>query len=71
TVRSVQADSPADRAGIEEGDVVISMNSTAVTSGESLVGLVRSRKVGERVTLTVVRDGSQQKIQVTLAASAR
>ncbi|WP_232020887.1 trypsin-like peptidase domain-containing protein [Acidipropionibacterium jensenii] len=71
TVRSVQADSPADRAGIREGDVVISMNSTTVTSGESLVGLVRSRKVGERVTLTVVRDGSQQKIQVTLAASAR
>lgn len=71
SVRSVQADSPADRAGIREGDVVISMNSTTVTSGESLVGLVRSRKVGERVTLTVVRDGSQQKIQVTLAASAR
>ncbi len=71
SVRSVQSGSPAAKAGIQEGDVIVTMNSTNVTSGESLVGLVRSRKVGEQVTLTLVRNGSQQKVKVTLAAAAQ
>jgi putative serine protease PepD len=70
-VRSVQPGSPAAKAGIQPGDVVVEMNSTNVTSGESLVGLVRARKVGEQVTLTIVRNGSQQKVSVTLAAAVQ
>lgn len=68
-VRALQSGSPADKAGVKEGDVVIKMNSTTVTSGEGLVGLVRSRQVGEKVTLTLVRDGSEQKVSATLAAA--
>lgn len=70
-VRAVEPGSPAAKAGIHRGDVVVAMNSTNVTSGESLVGLVRSRKVGEQVALTIVRNGSQQKVTVTLAAAAQ
>ncbi len=68
-VRSVESGAPADKAGVREGDVVIKVNSTTVTSGEGLVGLVRSRKVGEKVTLTLVRDGAEQKVSATLAAA--
>lgn len=68
-VRSVQSGTPADKAGVKEGDVVIKVNSTTVTSGEGFVGLVRSREVGEKVTLTLVRDGVEQKVSATLAAA--
>lgn len=70
-VASVQAGSPAAGADLREGDVIIAMDSTNVISGESLVGLVRARKVSEQITLTLVRGGSQQQVKVTLAAAPR
>lgn len=70
-VASVQAGSPAAGADLREGDVIIAMDSTNVTSGESLVGLVRARKVSEQITLSLVRGGSQQQVKVTLAAAPK
>lgn len=70
-VHSVQSGAPADKAGVKEDDVITKMDNTTVTSGEGLVGLVRSKKVGQKVTLTLVRDGSQQKVTATLAAAAK
>lgn len=70
-VHSIQAGAPADKAGVKQGDVITKMDNTTVTSGEGLVGLVRSKKVGQKVTLTLVRDGSEQKVTATLAAAAK
>lgn len=70
-VHSIQSGAPAAKAGVKEGDVIIKMDNTTVTSGEGLVGLVRSKKVGQKVTLTLVRDGSEQKVTATLAAAAQ
>jgi len=60
---------PADAAGIRPGDVILAVGSTPVTAPEELIVQVRARAVGDSVTLTVRRDGREQRITVTLAAS--
>jgi S1-C subfamily serine protease len=62
-VAEVQPGSAAEMAGIEIGDVVVAIDADPVQSSAALrnaVGLVR---LGERVTLTVVRDGETTTIE--------
>jgi putative serine protease PepD len=61
---------PAEKAGIRPGDVILGVDSTPVTAPEELIVQVRARAVGESVTLTVRRGGKEQRVTVTLAASA-
>src|SRR5262245_32903703 len=46
-VNRVVADSPAERAGIRKGDVIVSFNSRSVDSPDELVDLVRSALIGQ------------------------
>lgn len=59
-------DSPAAKAGLKEGDIVVKVGRDTVNSRNSLTALIGRRRVGERVTLTVVRDKQTSKITVTL-----
>lgn len=68
-VQEVTADGPADKAGIKKGDLIIAVNGQDVSSSSSLVGTVRTLKAGDTATLTIVRDGKQQDIDVTLGVS--
>ena len=62
-------DSPARRAGIQQGDVIISVDGMAVQSVPQLQQRVGFKKPGEVVRVTVVRSrGQQQTISVRLAA---
>jgi putative serine protease PepD len=65
-LQSVTSGTPADKAGLRSGDAVIAVNGTQVNGSDSLVALVRQFRPGTKVTLTVVRNGSKQDIQVTL-----
>ncbi|GAA2217332.1 hypothetical protein GCM10010413_00930 [Promicromonospora sukumoe] len=69
-VEDVVADSPAGKAGIQKGDVIVAFDGSAVNSPESLTAFVREKEAGDKAVLTVVRDGSTQEITVTLAAKA-
>ena len=60
---------PAERAGIEPGDVVLAIDDKPVADSAELIVAIRSRSPGDQVTLTVRRDGDEQTIQVTLGAS--
>ena len=62
------AGTPAAKAGLQQGDAVIAVDGEPVDSRLSLVAQVRERGVGDKVKLTVVRDGKRQDIQVTLAS---
>ncbi len=63
--------SPAAKAGLRTGDLVTAVNGDPVSGSESLVALVRAGRVGEPMTLTVVRDGSEESVEVTpIAAGA-
>jgi len=67
-ISSVQANTPAASAGLKKGDAVIAVDKSVVNGALSLTALVRQEAVGDKVDLTVVRDGKQITVTVTLAA---
>lgn len=48
---------PADKAGIEQGDVIVEYNGKAITESRDLPQIVASTPVGKTVTVKVIRDG--------------
>src|SRR4029078_5714589 len=63
---AVNPDGPADQAGLKAGDVVIKFEGKPVTEGGELVVAIRARAVGDKVTLTILRDGSQRDVTMEL-----
>jgi S1-C subfamily serine protease len=58
--------SPAQKAGLQVGDVITALDGQQVTGHDSLSQLLSKDSPGKTVTLTIQRGNSQQKIQVTL-----
>lgn len=67
-LQSVAAGTPAATAGLKKGDAVIAIDGASIDSSESLVATIHEYSVGDKVTVTVIRGGAKQDIQVTLAA---
>ncbi|HEV7208527.1 MAG TPA: trypsin-like peptidase domain-containing protein [Mycobacteriales bacterium] len=65
-VSKVNAGTPAATAGLTVGDVIVAVDGKPVTSADDLIVLTRQHKVGETVTLTVVRAGTARAVQVML-----
>ena len=65
-VQEVTPDSPAARAGLQPGDVVVSIDGKAVQDRSELVAAIRGHKPGDKVTLVVVRGGNETTITATL-----
>ena len=63
----VAASSPAADAGLQAGDVVTALDSTAITSAAQLTAGVRSHHAGDEVGLTYTRGGSSTTVKVRLA----
>ena len=66
-IASVSANTPAAKAGIKTGDVVIAIDGSQVDSSTALVAQIRERSAGDKVTLTIIRDGERQDVAVALA----
>ncbi|SHJ79303.1 putative serine protease PepD [Tessaracoccus bendigoensis DSM 12906] len=70
-VAQVNTGSPAAEAGLRVDDLITEVDGQPVSGSLSLVALVRAGQVGQPMTLTVLRDGSEESITVTpVAASA-
>lgn len=67
-VTEVPAGSPAAEAGIRSGDRIVAVEDTRVTDGISLIVAIRSHRPGDRVAMTLFRDGEQRTVDVTLDA---
>jgi putative serine protease PepD len=67
-ITDVVASSPAADAGLKPGDVVIAVDGDRVDSSLALVANVHMHQVGDKVTLTVLRDGKQVKLDAALVA---
>ena len=67
-IGEVVENSPAAKAGLKAGDIVVEANGKAVNDQKELVRLVNEKKDGD-VTLTIVRDGKRQTKSVTPEAS--
>lgn len=64
-VVSVTSGSAAERAGIQSGDLILSLNGTRVTSNSVLSDLMAGFYAGDRATLVLQRDGQQFEVTVT------
>lgn len=70
-VSSVVPDSAAERAGIQEGDIIVKVDGQQVSdSDKGLAGIISKRKVGEKVSLEVWRDGETLNLEATLSSGS-
>lgn len=60
-------DTPAYEAGVQENDIIIRINNQRVDDQKPLWVHIREKVVGETITLTVIREGEELSIEVTLA----
>ncbi len=68
-VSQVLPGSPAEKAGVETGDVIVSVNDNPVENSSDLRNAIGFLPVGETVRLTILRDGRRRDLKVTIAAS--
>jgi putative serine protease PepD len=66
---AVTAGGPGDKAGIKSGDVITEVDGVRVHSGEELIVRTRAHRPGDRLELTVVRDGSRRKLTLRLGSA--
>ena len=66
TGNAVVKGGPADKAGLKSGDTIVAFDGHAVNSTASLLGFVRATALGDKATLTIVRDGKTMDVDVTL-----
>ncbi len=65
-IKSIDHDSPAERAGLKVGDVVLEYNGEKVQGNEQFARLVRETPAGRPVSLTVLRAGSTLRLTATI-----
>ncbi|MBS1408213.1 MAG: PDZ domain-containing protein [Oscillospiraceae bacterium] len=65
-VRSVEADSPAAKAGLEENDIITEVDGTAINSSTELVNYVGEKTPGDELTFKVYRQGEELELTVTI-----
>jgi S1-C subfamily serine protease len=66
-VQDVTSGTPAARAGIKAGDVVVAVDGKRITSAASLGGAIREHKPGDEVEIELDRDGESITVHATLA----
>jgi serine protease Do len=65
-VSDVKEGSPADQGGLKPGDVIVSYQGSPVADGVSLQRLVARTPVGTKASITVIRDGREQELAITV-----
>lgn len=61
--------SPADKAGLQENDIITHINGDRVDEDHSLGGLIAKYKPGDQIEVTYLRKGQEKKVKVTLTES--
>ncbi|RLA04035.1 MAG: hypothetical protein DRQ54_10030 [Gammaproteobacteria bacterium] len=65
-VTQVNDDTPADRAGLRNGDIILSVDEKAIKNPSMLRNVISLSEVGEKVKLAIVRDGKEKDVYVQL-----
>lgn len=65
-VRAVNEDSPAEKAGLKENDIITKVDDDTITSSNDLVSKIRKTAKGDKLTLTVYRKGEELTIDLTV-----
>src|ERR1700736_63196 len=56
---TVEAGSPADRAGIKTRDIILGLDGTAITGGDDLIRVLAGDKIGRTVEIEILRNGGR------------
>jgi len=59
---------PADKAGLQPGDVITKLDDRVIDSGPTLIGEIWTHKPGDEVTITYERDGKERTTELTLGS---
>jgi serine protease Do len=65
-IDSVQANSPAERAGLKRGDVILSVDGQSIRNGDELVSIVSDTEIGKKLRLEYLRDGKRAATDVVV-----
>lgn len=65
-VQSVQNFSPAEKAGLQSGDIIIKADGKDIKTMDELNKVKNTHQIGETMTLTINRNGSEKEISITL-----
>jgi len=60
--------SPAEKAGIKDKDIIVEINGKKLTSKNSLSAVINQQKIGDKITLKVIRDNKTINLNATLEA---
>jgi serine protease Do len=63
--------SPAREAGVRKGDIITALGDARVAGYGDLLGVLRDHEPGDRVTLTIFRNGDEKKLEVTLGETSQ
>ena len=63
---AVQLNSPASKAGIKESDIILEFGGVKITRENPLNKLIQQKSVGDKMTLKILRDGKETKIDLVL-----
>ena len=64
-VSGVEPSSPADRAGLLAGDILLALDGQAVTGADDLIRLLTGEKIGRGIEIEVLRDGARKQLTLT------
>jgi putative serine protease PepD len=65
-ITTVVDGAPADRAGLQAGDEVTAVDGKAIESGDELREAIDAKRPGDKLTLTITRNGNERTVEVTL-----
>ena len=69
-VATVEPGSPADRAGIAAGDIILALDGTAVTGADDLIRILAGEKIGRTVEVETLHNGSRRSVSLVPAERA-
>jgi serine protease Do len=69
-IKEVREESPAEKSGLKEGDVIRKINGKEVNSRQQAIDTIRSHQPGDQVNLVIERQGAELAIQATLGSLA-
>ena len=69
-VATVSQNSAAAKAGLEQGDVITSVNGKPINDSDDLIAIIQAGKVGDTVSIKFTRNGQEQTVNATLAEAS-
>ncbi len=68
-IEEIEAGSPADKGGLEKGDIITKVDGKEVTSSSQLRFILYKHSVGDKIQVTIKRNGKEKVLEITLGSN--